>query len=134
FEEAGIQPDIITLSKSLSGFGLPFALTLFRKELDIWKPGEHNGTFRGNNRAFVTARAALETFWKDDAFAQEVQRKGEMLAQNLKRIASKHPASTFRPKGRGMMRGLECKTGELARSEERRVGKERRDRRCGQHV
>lgn len=114
FEEAGIQPDIITLSKSLSGFGLPFALTLFRKELDIWKPGEHNGTFRGNNHAFVTARAALETFWKDDAFAQEVQRKGDMLAQNLKRIASKHPAGTFRPKGRGMMRGLECKTGELA--------------------
>src|SRR5690606_6109976 len=114
FEEAGIQPDIVTLSKSLSGFGLPFALTLFRKELDIWKPGEHNGTFRGNNHAFVTARAALETFWKDDSFAQEVRHKGEMLAQNLKRIASKYPAGMFRPKGRGMMRGLECKNGELA--------------------
>src|SRR5690606_1804792 len=52
FEEAGITPDIVTLSKSLSGMGLPFAITLLRRELDVWKPGEHNGTFRGNNHAF----------------------------------------------------------------------------------
>ncbi|MFD1833431.1 diaminobutyrate--2-oxoglutarate transaminase, partial [Streptomyces desertarenae] len=52
FEEAGITPDIITVSKSISGYGLPMALTLFRPELDIWEPGEHNGTFRGNNPAF----------------------------------------------------------------------------------
>ena len=55
FDEAGIVPDIVTMAKSLSGMGLPFALTLFRPELDQWAPGEHNGTFRGNNHAFVTA-------------------------------------------------------------------------------
>ncbi len=54
FEEAGIVPDIVTLSKSLSGSGLPLAVTLFERHLDIWEPGEHNGTFRGNNPAFVT--------------------------------------------------------------------------------
>src|SRR3546814_7776963 len=59
FEDIGITPDIVTLAKSLSGMGLPFALTLFRPELDVWSPGEHNGTFRGNNHAFVTATAAL---------------------------------------------------------------------------
>lgn len=58
FEEAGIVPDIVTVSKSISGYGLPLALTLFKPELDVWEPGEHNGTFRGNNPAFVTAAAA----------------------------------------------------------------------------
>jgi len=44
---------------------------LMRPELDEWKPGEHNGTFRGNNLAFVTAKVAIETYWKDDAFEKE---------------------------------------------------------------
>ena len=57
FEEMGIKPDMITLSKSISGFGLPFAIVLLREKLDEWTPGEHNGTFRGNNHAFVTAAA-----------------------------------------------------------------------------
>jgi diaminobutyrate-2-oxoglutarate transaminase len=65
FEPAGIKPDIVTLSKSLSGMGLPLAVTLIRPDLDEWMPGEHNGTFRGNNHAFVTAAAAIEHFWKD---------------------------------------------------------------------
>src|SRR5699024_4563060 len=60
FEHAGIKPDIVTVSKSIGGYGLPLALTFFRSDLDVWKPGEHNGTFRGNNPAFVTATAALE--------------------------------------------------------------------------
>ena len=54
FEEAGIVPDIITLSKSISGYGLPLALTLVRPEYDVFEPGEHNGTFRGFAPAFVT--------------------------------------------------------------------------------
>ena len=60
FEEADIRPDIVPLSKSLSAYGLPFAVVLLRRDLDQWKPGEHNGTFRGNNLAFVTATAAIE--------------------------------------------------------------------------
>jgi diaminobutyrate-2-oxoglutarate transaminase len=56
FEEAKISPDIIILSKSLSGYGIPFSMVLMKPSLDQWKPGEHNGTFRGNNLAFVTAR------------------------------------------------------------------------------
>ncbi|HAP93692.1 MAG TPA: diaminobutyrate--2-oxoglutarate transaminase, partial [Desulfotomaculum sp.] len=67
FEPAGIKPDIVCLSKSISGCGLPLALTLIDPEFDIWAPGEHNGTFRGNNLAFVTATEAL-TYWEDDTF------------------------------------------------------------------
>ena len=60
FERAGITPDIVCLSKSLGGYGLPFAVTLFKPELDIWAPGEHNGTFRGNQLAMVAATAGVE--------------------------------------------------------------------------
>jgi diaminobutyrate-2-oxoglutarate transaminase len=105
FEAAGITPDIVTLSKSLSGMGLPFALTLFRRDIDVWKPGEHNGTFRGNNHAFVTATAALERFWSDDRFAREVQRKGRYLGKRLSEIAALLPGETV-VKGRGMMQGI----------------------------
>ena len=111
FEEAGIKPDIVTLAKSLSGMGLPFALTLFRPELDIWSPGEHNGTFRGNNHAFVTATAALRHFWSTDDFQKDVKRRGDYLEMRLNRMAKKHGLDT---RGRGMMRGIDMKTGEAA--------------------
>lgn len=114
FEEAGISPDIITLSKSLSGYGLPFALTLFKAELDQWLPGEHNGTFRGNNHAFVTATAALRHYWKDDHFAQQIKRKGDLVAGYIDDIISAHPDAGLKAKGRGMMRGIECGSGAVA--------------------
>lgn len=114
FEPSGISPDIITLSKSLSGFGLPFAVVLLRPEHDQWAPGEHNGTFRGNNHAFVTARAAIEHYWKDDSFAGEIQRKSTLLSERLARIAALGGNGVFHTKGRGMMQGLGCRNGELA--------------------
>lgn len=114
FEEAGIQPDIITLSKSLSGYGLPFAVTLIKPEYDTWKPGEHNGTFRGNNHAFITAAKALEHYWSDDKFQTEVQVKIRQLSARLQRIAKRYDQSLMTPKGRGFMQGLEFTSGELA--------------------
>ena len=75
FDEMDIQPDIITLSKSLSGFGLPMSLVLIKPELDQWKPGAHSGTFRGNNLAFVTAAHALDKYWSDDALKSKRKRK-----------------------------------------------------------
>ena len=114
FEEMGIKPDMITLSKSLSGFGLPFAMLLLRKELDQWKPGEHNGTFRGNNHAFVTATAALEHFWRDDSFAKSVRAKGLRIRDGMNKIVRRHGPDSLFIKGRGMMIGISCPSGELA--------------------
>lgn len=111
FEGMGFTPDIVTLAKSLSGMGLPFALTLFRPELDQWAPGEHNGTFRGNNHAFVTARTALRHFWSDKRFEQDVRRRGALLERRLEAMAEEHGLSTC---GRGMMRGLDVGSGETA--------------------
>ncbi|WP_371061179.1 diaminobutyrate--2-oxoglutarate transaminase [Rhodosalinus sp. 5P4] len=112
FEEAGIEPDLVTQAKSLSGFGLPFATLLVKPEHDIWKPAEHNGTFRGNTHAFVTGRVTLEKFWKDDAFAAEVRRKGAHLHERLSRIAALVPGAELR--GRGMMQGINVGTGDIA--------------------
>ncbi|WP_299945502.1 diaminobutyrate--2-oxoglutarate transaminase [uncultured Microbulbifer sp.] len=114
FEEAGIKPDIVTLSKSLGGYGLPFAVVLFKPELDQWKPGEHNGTFRGNNFAFVTAKAALDHYWSDDTFSNEIKRKGEYISQRLSAIVAKYGEGQFTTRGRGMFQGINCVNGEIA--------------------
>ncbi len=114
FEPAGIRPDIVTLSKSLSGYGLPCAVVLLRPQIDQWKPGEHNGTFRGNNHAFVTAAAALNEYWSDDAFAAEVRAKAQHLTTRLRAMAGDGSVSHFKLKGRGLMQGLQCRDGEQA--------------------
>lgn len=106
FEPAGIKPDIVTLSKSLSGYGLPFAVVLMRRDLDQWEPGEHNGTFRGNNHAFVTATAALEHYWRTPDFADEVRDKGEHLGQRLQSMVDRFLPHLLEVRGRGMMRGI----------------------------
>ncbi|MDP2737476.1 MAG: diaminobutyrate--2-oxoglutarate transaminase [Pseudorhodobacter sp.] len=112
FEEMGVIPDLIPLAKSLSGMGLPFATLLIRPEFDIWKPAEHNGTFRGNNHAFVTARVALEKFWADGKFQAEITEKAKVLNQRLVDIAGLVPGATL--KGRGMMQGIDVTSGDLA--------------------
>lgn len=108
FEPAGLNPDIVVLSKSLSGYGLPFALVMLKREFDLWKPGEHNGTFRGNNHAFVTAVAALEQYWKDESFVQELQTKGQQLQNRLRTMQEQFPAQIAEVRGRGMMQGIRC--------------------------
>ncbi len=114
FEPAGIKPDIVTLSKSLSGYGLPFAVTLMRPELDQWKPGEHNGTFRGNNLAFVTARVALEEYWKDKTFEQEIAKRADLIEKRFSDIIKRFGEDVLVLKGRGMMRGIGTPDGETA--------------------
>ncbi|MGK5627400.1 diaminobutyrate--2-oxoglutarate transaminase [Streptomyces sp. URMC 123] len=107
FEEAGITPDIVTLSKSISGYGLPMSLTLFKPELDVWEPGEHNGTFRGNNPAFVTSAAALEAYWADGQMEKQTLLRGEQVEQTLRAICAEHESLGARYRGRGLVWGLE---------------------------
>jgi diaminobutyrate-2-oxoglutarate transaminase len=125
FEEAGIIPDMVTLSKSISGYGLPMALTLIRPELDIWEPGEHNGTFRGVGPAFATATKALETYWQDDALEKSTVAKGAYVESRFNSIAARYADDhDLLVKGRGLARGLGLPDGEIAG----RVSKEAFDR------
>jgi len=112
FEEMGVMPDIVTMAKSVSGFGLPMALLLIRPEHDVFGPAEHNGTFRGNTHAFVTARVAIEKFWADGAFRKEIDAKARLLTDALADIAGLVPGA--RLKGRGMMQGVDVGNGDLA--------------------
>jgi diaminobutyrate-2-oxoglutarate transaminase len=113
FEPAGIVPDIVCLSKSIGGFGLPMSLVLLRPELDLWSPGEHNGTFRGNNLAFVTGAAALD-YWQDDSFSDEILRKADLVRGRLGEIRARHPEVCGAPRGRGLIQGLHLRPDDLA--------------------
>lgn len=106
FERAGIQPDMVTLSKSIGGIGMPMALLLIRPDKDIWQPAEHNGTFRGNQLAFVSGKAALEYMLEYD-LEKEVQRKAllvEAFIQN--EILPLDDRLNYR--GIGLMWGIDC--------------------------
>jgi diaminobutyrate-2-oxoglutarate transaminase len=102
FEEAGLRPDIVCLAKSVSGYGLPLALTLIRPELDVLQPGEHTGTFRGHNLAFVTAAAALD-LWTAPQFTADLEKRCRVLDERVAALAS---AAGAEPRGRGLLRGL----------------------------
>jgi len=105
FDHAGIEPDIVCLSKSIGGFGLPFALTLIKPEYDLWNPGEHNGTFRGNNLSFIAATEAL-SYWEDGRMEQELKVKSAMIENALQTMLDDHPQCGARLKGKGMILGI----------------------------
>jgi len=109
FEAAGIEPDVVCLSKSISGFGLPMSLVLLKPEIDIWKPAEHNGTFRGNNLAFVTAAAALERYWRDDTLEKRVGALAAQARRRLEELAARHHGALDPVRGRGLIQGLPFK-------------------------
>lgn len=105
FERAGIQPDIFVMSKSIGGYGLPFALTMFKPEIDKWTPGEHNGTFRGNQLAFVAAKAGLE-YMLNEHVEDKAKASGEIIREYCeKEILSLD--SRLKLRGIGMIWGIE---------------------------
>ncbi len=112
FERAEIIPDIVTLSKSIGGYGIPFALTLFKKELDLWNPGEHNGTFRGHQLAMVASKASLEVFLNDHV--EEMAKKRESIIQEfLEDIKKEYPNYLIR--GIGCIFGIDVQDGDLSK-------------------
>lgn len=113
FEHAGIVPDVVLLSKSISGYGLPLALLLLKPEFDIWKPGEHNGTFRANNMALQTATAALE-YWKGNTMEAEIARKSALIREQLETLPTRSShVKTVR--GVGLIWGIEFTETDMAK-------------------
>ena len=104
FEPTGIRPDLVCLSKSLSGYGLPLAVVLIAPDIDAWRPGEHNGTFRGHNPAFVTATAALD-YWTDARLETETGHKAESVDAGLSELLDRH-AFAGETRGRGLIQGI----------------------------
>jgi len=105
FERADIVPDIVTVSKSIGGCGVPLAFVLFMPELDVWEPGQHTGTFRGNQLALIAGKAGLETF-VNMKLDKEVQRKGAIVEAFLRdEICALDPRLSYR--GIGLMWGID---------------------------
>jgi diaminobutyrate-2-oxoglutarate transaminase len=106
YEPSGLDPDIICLSKSLSGLGLPLAVNLVRQHLDRWEPGEFTGTFRGNNLAFATGAALLRSYWSNGSLEELTTRRGQLIGETLEDLGHE-PGVSFLLHGRGMLWGLE---------------------------
>lgn len=83
FERANIIPDMVTMSKSIGGCGMPISMVLFKPELDKWEPGQHTGTFRGNQLSLIAGRAGLEKMVNDDIPGQ-VKRKEKLVEAFLR--------------------------------------------------
>ncbi len=106
FERAGIVPDMVAMSKSIGGMGMPMALLLIKPDEDIWKPAEHNGTFRGNQLAFVAGKAGLE-YMLDAHIEDQVKAKAVLVEKFLKEeILPLDERLSYR--GIGLMWGVDC--------------------------
>jgi diaminobutyrate-2-oxoglutarate transaminase len=114
FEGSGLDPDIICISKSISGLGLPMAVNLVRRELDVWTPGEFTGTFRGNNLAFATSATMLETYWSDESLEKRTEQRGVIVRNAITEISSNHGGANFVVNGNGLLCGLDVRETELA--------------------
>jgi diaminobutyrate-2-oxoglutarate transaminase len=124
FEQYGIEPDIVVASKGLSGIGLPVSVLLYDRRLDVWQPGAHIGTFRGNQLAFATGVAALDVIARDHVL-DNVIAQGELLGGLLGELAERTPWIA-ESRGMGLIWGLELldprtrkSATELARSVQR---------------
>ena len=104
FEQYDIEPDIIVASKALSGMGLPIAVIIYNQDLDVWAPGAHTGTFRGNQLAFAAGAKAIELVRRDDLL-DNVRARGEQVARALEPLSA-HPA-VREVRGLGLMWGVE---------------------------
>ena len=115
FERADIVPDIVCMSKSIGGYGIPFAVTLFKRDLDVFNPGEHNGTFRGCQLSMVAGLAALEMTVEQDIPAQ-VKAKEKIVKEYLEKEVKPLLKDDMEIRGIGLTWGIEFNDGKLARA------------------
>ena len=115
FDGMDIQPDIICLAKGIGGYGTPLAMNLVKPEHDIWSPGEHTGTFRGQGFSFVAGREAL-SYFDDDTLMADVRRKGKTIRARLEAIAKELNMAPEMVRGRGMIQALDTGDGNLAKA------------------
>jgi diaminobutyrate-2-oxoglutarate transaminase len=105
FEPSGIKPDLVCLSKAIGG-GFPMSLVLINPDIDIWQPGQHTGTFRGNNLAFVASRAVLE-YWRDDVLINHMAENAKTIVSRLQQISDKLTSDPVSIRGKGMVWGID---------------------------
>ncbi|MCB2428381.1 aspartate aminotransferase family protein [Methylophaga pinxianii] len=114
FDDLDIDPDIICLAKGIGGMGTPMAMNLVKPEIDKhWSPGEHTGTFRGQDISFIAGDQAL-TYFDDEELMAEVKANGQKMAEALAPLAERH--SQINVTGKGMILGLDVGSGDRAKA------------------
>lgn len=103
-EHSGIVPDAMVVSKAVGG-SLPLAAVVYREEYDVWPPGAHTGTFRGNTLA-MAAGAATVRFVAREGLARRAAEVGARMTARLEALAAEVPAIGD-VRGRGLMIGVE---------------------------
>lgn len=104
-EHSGITPDVMVLSKAIGG-SLPLAVVVYRDDLDVWEPGAHAGTFRGNQLAMAAGTATL-AYVRENGLAHRAATVGARMLTELRSLAAEFPLIGD-VRGRGLMIGLEC--------------------------
>ena len=113
FDDLDLDPDIICLAKGIGGLGTPMAMNLVKPEFDVhWSPGEHTGTFRGQDISFIAGDQAL-SYFDDDELMQTVKTHGAMMADTLQPLVDRHPLLNLT--GKGMILGLDVGNGDRAK-------------------
>ncbi|MET8683392.1 diaminobutyrate--2-oxoglutarate transaminase family protein [Streptomyces sp. NPDC004732] len=103
-EHSGIVPDVMVLSKAIGG-SLPLAVVVYRDDLDVWPPGAHAGTFRGNQLAMAAGAATL-AYVRENGLAERAATLGARMLAQLRSLAAHHPC-IGEVRGRGLMIGVE---------------------------
>jgi len=104
FQHADVVPDVLVLSKAIGG-GLPLTVVIYDESLDLWKPGAHAGTFRGNQLAMAAGSATIQLLVRD-GLADHAEAMGRRLRGHLNELARRH-ACIGEVRGRGLMLGME---------------------------
>ena len=104
FEESGIVPDVILMSKAIGG-SQPMSVVVYNKDLDKWSAGAHAGTFRGNQLAMAAGTVVLNRI-SDQNFLDEVRRKGNVIKDAMLKLKSS-VSIIGDVRGRGLMLGVE---------------------------
>jgi diaminobutyrate-2-oxoglutarate transaminase len=105
FERSGVVPDVIVASKGLGGIGMPVSVIVYDERLDVWPPGTHTGTFRGNQLAFAAGAATIEILERDRVF-DNVAVQERALMDGL-RALQRSVDFIGDVRGRGLMIGVE---------------------------
>jgi acetylornithine/N-succinyldiaminopimelate aminotransferase len=107
YEHDRVEPDMLTLAKSLAG-GVPIGALLIKKGIaDSFKPGDHASTFGGNPLATAAGVAALTTIL-EEGMLENCQKMGDYFISQLEEIKKKFPF-VKEVRGKGLILGMELK-------------------------
>lgn len=105
-ETFGVEPDIFTTAKAISG-GIPLSAVIGKKKwMDQWPAGAHGGTFGGNPLACAAALETLDMI-EEEHILEHCREMGDYFIDRLKELQKKYPSCIGDVRGIGLMTAIE---------------------------